>query len=176
MPEAHAPPPSSAAPDTSEPAAAATPPSAPPSASLPSPNVAPRREPRVGVGVLCVRAGDSRVLVGCRRGSHGAGTWALPGGHLEFGESWAACSAREVEEETGLRGEVRSEPAGVFNVVAENTHYVTIIMRMDVAAAHAVPENREPHKCDGWEWVALEDVPLPRFPSLQALIDSGYKI
>ncbi len=56
--------------------------------------------PRVGVGVIVVRTG--RVLLGLRQGSHGEGTWALPGGHLEFGETVPACAARELLEETGL--------------------------------------------------------------------------
>ena len=56
--------------------------------------------PQVGVGVVIVR--DGKVLLGLRRGSHGAGSWALPGGHLEWGESVESCARREVKEETGL--------------------------------------------------------------------------
>lgn len=54
----------------------------------------------VGMGILVMR-GD-KVLLGKRRGSHGAGYYAAPGGHIEFGESFAAAAAREVREETAL--------------------------------------------------------------------------
>ena len=62
---------------------------------------APALSLHVGVGVL-VRDGAGDVLLGLRRGSHGAATWGLPGGHLEPGETIAACAARETLEETGL--------------------------------------------------------------------------
>ena len=55
----------------------------------------------IGVGVLLVARDE--ILLGKRSGSHGAGTWALPGGHLESGELIAACAVRETFEETGIK-------------------------------------------------------------------------
>lgn len=58
---------------------------------------------RVGCGCLVQSSlHPGRVLLGRRLGSHGAGKFALPGGHLELGESWADCLRREVKEETNL--------------------------------------------------------------------------
>lgn len=52
------------------------------------------------MGVLVMRRG--RALLGRRRGSHWAGYYAAPGGHIEFGESFEQAARREVREETGL--------------------------------------------------------------------------
>lgn len=43
-----------------------------------------------------------RVLVIQRRNDPYAGRWALPGGHLNHGETFAEAARRELREETGL--------------------------------------------------------------------------
>ena len=75
--------------------------------------------PRVGVGVLAVRHGSSSVLVSLRKSRHGRGEWALPGGHLELGESPVECARRELEEETGV-GVGREGSKGGRLVATEN--------------------------------------------------------
>ena len=50
---------------------------------------------------------DRRILLGQRReGRDGGGTWALPAGHMEPGETPAETAEREFREETGLSGRV----------------------------------------------------------------------
>ena len=68
-----------------------------------------------------------------RLGSHGASAYALPGGHLEMGESWESCAAREVLEETGLEVSYLRFETAVNSIFAPDKHYVTIFMRGEVA-------------------------------------------
>lgn len=58
-----------------------------------------------------------------------AGQWAFPGGHLEFGESYAECAERESLEETGLKVKAVKTAAFTNDVFAsENKHYITIFV------------------------------------------------
>uniref|UniRef100_A0A7R9VTY5 Nudix hydrolase domain-containing protein n=1 Tax=Chlamydomonas euryale TaxID=1486919 RepID=A0A7R9VTY5_9CHLO len=133
--------------------------------------------PLVGVGVLLWRRNSGTLLVGKRLGSHGAGTYALPGGHLEYGESFEECAAREVAEETGIALALDSltlayTTSTVFPEVQR--HYVTVFMQATVDEA-AEARTMEPHKCEGWSWVPWGGIPQPVFPALASLMSApGY--
>lgn len=67
----------------------------------------PDERTRVAAYALC-RDDEGRVLLCHIAPSVGAGDiWTLPGGGLDFGESPVAAVIRELEEETGYRGEVQ---------------------------------------------------------------------
>ena len=71
---------------------------------------------RVGVGVFVIK--DSKFLLQKRQRSHGEGTWSLPGGHLEHGESFEDAGYGEVKEESDL--EIKNERfAAVTNDIFE---------------------------------------------------------
>jgi 8-oxo-dGTP diphosphatase len=127
--------------------------------------------PQVGVGVIVVR--DGKILLGLRRGSHGAGTWALPGGHLEWGETVESCARREVKEETGLYlGVVSQGPYTNDVMAAEGKHYVTCFVEAAALAGEA--QVLEPTKCERWTWFAWSAMPEKLFQPLMTLARSGY--
>jgi 8-oxo-dGTP diphosphatase len=156
----------------------------------------PQQQPQVGIGVFVLQSpsqqqepptttttttttGGTKFLMGKRLGSLGAHTWALPGGHLEFGESFEQCALRETLEETGLRVEGLRFLTAVNSVMTDRVgegsegsggrrHYVTVFM-VGVNGGSVLGEEgvgggkweavvREREKCERWEWVEWEDL------------------
>lgn len=124
--------------------------------------------PRVGIGVLVLK--DGKVLLGKRRGSHGEGEYASPGGHLELLESFADCAAREVREETGLE----IGPPRFLRVLNTTRyaprHYVDLAFAADWVRGE--PEVREPGKVERWDWYALDALPAPLFGTLPTALEA----
>ncbi|KAL0925042.1 hypothetical protein M5K25_003348 [Dendrobium thyrsiflorum] len=133
------------------------------------------RHPQVGVAVFLLKS--SSILLGRRLSSVGCGTFALPGGRLEFGESFEECARREVKEETGM-DVARVEILTVVNMVALDgpgpTHFVTIIARAEMADLGQSPANMEPDKCAGWAWYEWAKLPKPLFGPLEDLFKGGF--
>lgn len=125
---------------------------------------------RVGVGVVVARG--RQVLLGLRSGAHGAGTWAFPGGHLEFGESPEACAVREVLEETGLRVTPVRRVGYTSDVFAtEGRHYLTVYV--EARSTEGSPVVREPGKCRQWAWFDWSSLPTPLFAPVASWLASG---
>lgn len=131
------------------------------------------KEVRVGVGVIIWR--NNRILLGQRIGSHGAETWATPGGHLEVGESIEECAQREVLEETGLVVNSVTK-LGFTNDIfeEEKKHYVTLFVAASSDAGE--PQVTEPDKCRQWKWCKLDELPEPLFLPLINLLQEDPKL
>lgn len=87
------------------------------------------------------------------------GAWGLPGGHLEYGETFEACAGREVGEETGLaiqNVQFLTATNDIFE--AEDKHYVTVFVVCTVNGEDKQPQLLEPDKCARWEWVTWEQI------------------
>ncbi len=111
------------------------------------------------------------MLLGKRRGSHGAGEYAFPGGHLEYTESFVDCVTREVAEECGISlANVRFQFVANVRTYAPK-HYVHIGLIADWVAAE--PQVLEPDKCESWGWYDMKTLPEPLFKMARLAVDSS---
>ena len=96
--------------------------------------------------------------MGCRKGSHGEGTWSVPGGHLEFGETIEQGAAREVLEETSVHIK-NIKIAGVTNDIfkADNKHYITVWVTSDWKKGKVTIT--EPDKFLAQDWYDFKTLP-----------------
>lgn len=127
------------------------------------------QKPRVGVGVMILKNG--KVLLGKRKGSHGQGEYAFPGGHLEYLESFADCARRETREEAGIEiKNIRFQFLANLKKYAPK-HYVHVGLIADWGRGE--PKVLEPDKLlEPWDWYNLENLPGPLFEFCQLGIES----
>jgi 8-oxo-dGTP diphosphatase len=97
------------------------------------------RRPVVGIAAAA-RTEDGRWLL-IRRAD--TGTWALPGGTLEWGETLRASLARELEEEAGVTRVEFERVVGVYSRPDRDPrfHAVTIVVTAKIAPPERPPAN-----------------------------------
>lgn len=129
---------------------------------------------RVQVAVAVVvrpgsREGDpDRVLVAHRLpDAHLPDYWEFPGGKREPGESSAACAAREVWEETGVRVQVVA-------LLARREHdYPDRKVRIDFHLCRHLEGVPAPLACQAVRWARLDHLEIYPFPNANDEVVSG---
>lgn len=123
---------------------------------------------KVGIGIFIIK--DGKVLLTKRKGSHGEGEYAFPGGHLEYMESFEECAKRETMEEAGI--EIENIRFQLLANVKKYTpkHYVHITLFADWKSGD--PQILEQDKCEGWGWYDLDNLPEPMFEMCKLSFDS----
>jgi 8-oxo-dGTP diphosphatase len=123
----------------------------------------------VGVHGVIARGGKLLVLRRAPTMTFKPGTWDLPGGHLQVGELFEECLAREVEEETGL---TIAPPRllGIHNSVGP---YLQAIFACDIVGA-TNPIRLRPYEHVEARWVALAELAqLELIPYLEGILRRG---
>jgi len=133
----------------------------------------------VGVGIMLLKGG--KVLLGKRNDDpekadselSGEGTWTMPGGKMEFGESLEEAAMREVLEETGIiidKDKLRI--ISLSNDMTEKAHFVTIgfLYEGDVDE----PETMEPEEITEWKWFEMAKYPLNIFPPSEKILNNYF--
>ena len=131
-------------------------------------NKTSEQKPKVGVGVMVLK--DGKVLLTRRKGSHGAGEYSFPGGHLEYMESFEDCAIRETHEECGLKIQnIRFLYLTNVKKYAPK-HYVHIGVVADWKSGE--PQIMEPDKAESWNWYELDKLPEPLFEFCKLSFDA----
>lgn len=113
--------------------------------------------PRVGVGAVVIR--DGKVLLVKRGIPPSEGLWAIPGGHVELGETLQKTAEREILEETGVVIKAR-EPIYAFDLIEKDDsgrirfHFIVV----DVRGEYVSGEPRGSDDALEARWLSWEEI------------------
>jgi ADP-ribose pyrophosphatase YjhB (NUDIX family) len=119
-----------------------------------------------GCGVMIMK--DNKILLGKRHDDpekadselHGDGQWCIPGGKLDFKETFTKAVKREAKEETDIDVE-EVELVSLCSDIVEDAHFVTA--GFISTKFHGEPKVMEPDEIVKWEWFDVNDLPTPMY-------------
>lgn len=117
----------------------------------------------IGVSVGALILNDKGEVFITKRGAHATnerGTWEIPGGKVNFGETLEKAAMREIKEEYGVDIELLYQfPAQNHLITREKQHWVPTCFIGKIKKG--VPKIMEPNKCEAIGWFSLDKLPKP---------------
>ncbi len=115
--------------------------------------------PQVGVDVFVFNTDTNKILLGTRQKES---KWSLPGGKLEYTETFEICAKRLLLEETNLKIDInRFKFLCSFNALNkdEGFHWAAInyILKLTQEEEKEI-QNKEDKTIKGWKWFTFEEV------------------
>jgi 8-oxo-dGTP diphosphatase len=113
----------------------------------------------IGVGVGAVIVDKGRILLLLRRKSPEEGSWSIPGGSVEFGETIEDAVIREIKEELGIDCTIITLLRVTNHISPLNSfHWVSPAFLVRVSAG--TPKNIEMESHEDMQWFPIEDLPI----------------
>lgn len=125
---------------------------------------------KIGCEVFLIK--NNTVLLGKRKNCYGEGTWALPGGHLEFGESIIECAKRETKEELGVEV-LELKLISIIDNIDERGHYVHISFLLERFLGEI--QCMEPDLCYEWKFFDISNLPQDIFKPHQKIFKNYFR-
>ncbi|WP_019357998.1 NUDIX hydrolase [Streptomyces sp. AA1529] len=123
---------------------------------------------------VVVTTTDGRVLLIERGWAPYEGAWALPGGHVDRGETSREAAARELFEETGvLAAPDELEQIGVFDTPGRDPRgrYVTVAYHLTVVSGTPAQAGDDARDARWWPLNALPPLAFDHADILTAAVD-----
>ena len=116
----------------------------------------------VAVGVFIIDD-DGKVFLTKRskKATNERGTWEIPGGKVDFGETLQDAARREAKEEYGVDIELLEQfPAQNHLIPEEHQHWVPTCFLCKIIGDNE-PRIMEPEKCNEIGWFSFARLPFP---------------
>ena len=118
----------------------------------------------IGVGVgAAIFNGEGKLFITLRgkEAKNERRMWEIPGGSVEFGETFEQAIVREMREEVGVEIEV-GELLGICNHIIPEEHQHWVSPTYICKIISGTPTILEPQKCDQIGWFSIEEaIQLP---------------
>jgi len=136
-----------------------------------------KEKPKIGVGFGVMLLKNRKILLGKRHEDPDkadsvfkySNVWTMPGGKLDYGESFEEGAKREVMEETGIKLN-NTKIICVNEDKNEHAHFITIgLLSTDFEGE---PQVLEPDEITEWKWFKSNELPENIYPPSQKVLEN----